>query len=104
MDVDHREALKRKLDKRKRRNLHLGLTDLTDFNDKVAIMSSLFELGQGFQAELGQIKELRNSLDHARDFIEGEDGVKTFLQRLGLADHWIEEFESPSSGSMKVYA
>ena len=100
LDTDLRKALKGKLGKRKRRNLHIALLDLTDFSDKIAIVCKLFKMPEGFQTDLNGIQKLRNSLDHARDFIEGDDGVKMFLERLRLVERWIEKFENRATIEM----
>ena len=83
------KTVQSRLKRRKKQNLHLSLLDLTDLSHKITAVGKLRGL-TGFDTALEVVVELRNSLDHASDFVEACGGVRAFLQRLSVVEHWID--------------
>ncbi len=88
-----RPTVEGRLKNRKKENLLISALDLSDFGHKITVVGKILEVTD-FQEQLKPIVELRNSLDHAADFLEACGSVNEFLTRLKLAEHWIEELGS----------
>jgi hypothetical protein len=83
--------------RRKKENLHIPFLDLTDLDHKITVVGKLLDLPD-LGTELKPIVKLRNSLDHAADFVEACNGVNNLLDRLHLLQHWTHELSSEAPG------
>ena len=72
-------------------NLDLPLIEYTDFGDKVNVICALCQEFSVARSELETIETLRHETMHTRPVDESEKGVTTFLDRLCLAEKWIEK-------------
>ncbi len=94
---DQRKTVEDRGEKRRRENLHIPLLELTGLGHKITTVGKLYGL-TGWESRREEVIGLRNSLDHASDFIEECRGVNGFLDRLELVDAWIEEVGIRRSG------
>ena len=76
--------------------------EMTDFCDKRDIVKKRFRLGNGFEGDLKQVEDLRNTLAHSGDYGEIK-ALEAFLVRLKLAEKWVSELGKMAiSGSSKI--
>jgi hypothetical protein len=92
-----REKLTEKEQKSKEENLNLPLLELTDFCDKRTIVKKLLKLPNDFEEALVDIEKLRNTLAHAGDYAQDAERLRDFLDRLRLAQKWIDELSARTS-------
>lgn len=77
-------------------NIHLTMKlDVTSFGHKMTMITTLQDLDEHLTDQLAQVKKLRDSLDHARDFVDDAGGVRGFLDRFRLAEEWIQTLSKP---------
>ena len=69
----------------------LAPLEFTYFSDKKAIIEAFCSPGGSFGADMNEVKELRNEIDHLNDYAPTQEGLAVFLHRLRLVDHWIDE-------------
>jgi CBS domain-containing protein len=74
----------------RRDNLDLPLIEYTDFGDKVKVISRLVQELCSASTELKEVETLRHLTMHNRPVDASGQGVSTFLDRLSLAERWIE--------------
>lgn len=86
-----RKTIEGRLKRRRKENLHLFPLEVSDLGHKITVVGKLRGKTH-FEEHLKPIVELRNSLDHASDFVEACRGVKCFLERLRLVEQWIDAF------------
>jgi CBS domain-containing protein len=91
------KTVRGRLKKRKKENLHLFPLEVTDLSHKITIVGKL-RGATDFEQQLQPIVKLRNSLDHAADFVEVCGGVTGFLEHLALVEHWIHTLKVDGSG------
>ncbi len=92
-----RKTVQGRLKKRKQENLHLFPLEVTDLSHKITVVGKL-RGASDFERQLEPIVKLRNSLDHASDFVEVCGGLNGFLERLGLVEHWIDALKYDGNG------
>lgn len=98
-----RKTVEGRLKKRKQENLHLFPLEVTDLSHKISVVGKL-RGATDFEELLEPIVKLRNSLDHASDFVEVCGGLTGFLERLGLVEHWIDALKYDSTGQDNINA
>jgi hypothetical protein len=59
--------------------------------DKRDVIASLGRFERRFDDDLHEIEKLRNDVAHAVTYANDHEAVVRFLQRLELAEHWIEQ-------------
>jgi hypothetical protein len=96
-----RKTVEGRLKKRKQENLHLFPLEVTDLSHKITVVGKL-RGATDFEQQLEPIVKLRNSLDHASDFVEVCGGLNGFLERLALVEHWIEALEHDTNGQINT--
>lgn len=67
------------------------LLELTDFCDKRDIMRKVLCPGNGFEAQLKGVEEMRNAVAHAGSYATSSDELQQFLDRLEHARFWIDK-------------
>jgi len=98
-----RRTVEGRLKKRKQENLHLFPLEVTDLSHKITVVGKL-RCATDFEEQLEPIVKLRNSLDHASDFVEVCGGLTGFLERLGRVEHWIDALKYDSTGQDNINA
>lgn len=85
-----RVTIEGNLNKRKKENLVISALELTNLSHKITVVGEILNLPD-FKKQLKPVKDLRNSVAHAADFVGDCGGVRGFLEHLKLAEHWIGE-------------
>ena len=91
LSENRRKKLLEKQEKLKKESLDPPLLELTDFCDKRTIIKKHFKAGRRFEKEFKDIEKLRNRIAHAASFAGSPEGVKAFVDRYRLIEHWIHE-------------
>ncbi len=68
--------------------------EFTEFCDKRDILRKHRGLKDGFEKDLKEVEELRNSIAHAADYAGTVDDLKTFIARLALVEKWTTRLTS----------
>lgn len=89
-----REKIMDKFAEQKRKRLDPPLLEFTDFADKRAILGKTLNLGKRFERELKSIEDLRNSVSHAGNYADGEEGLQRFAEQMRLTERWIADLQS----------
>lgn len=75
-------------------NINPSLIELTYFDDKFAIVGKIRSLGAHFESEMKSIQNLRNTIDHSKEYAQNETALKEFLCQMERTDHWIKYFSN----------
>lgn len=95
-----RVTIEGNLKKRKKENLVISALELTNLSHKITVVGEILNSAD-FKKQLKPVKDLRNSVAHAADFVGDCGSVQGFLERLKLAEHWIGEL-NPMLGPRTV--
>jgi len=101
LSVGRRKKLEKKSHDLKRKNLNLSMLELTEFCDKRTTVKKVCKLSNKFESELKEIEKLRNKVAHAGNYAQNEEEVRSFVELLRQAEHWINQLSEGMRSSPK---
>jgi len=90
LSLKRQEKCNEKYEYLKQNRLDLDYVEALDFCDKRDILKKHFKLGNEFKHDLEKIEALRNQIAHSATFIEKEEDLKDFLEKLQAIEKNID--------------
>lgn len=75
-------------------NLFVSYLELTNFDDKAIIVNHLLKKHQNFEEKIKGVYQLRNSIDHVKNYAVDNPSLNQFLKGLNLTEELIELLKS----------
>jgi hypothetical protein len=90
--------VRRKFNDLQVKRLDLSLLECTDFCDKRDVVRKLCGWTRKFEKDFIQVETLRNSVAHAGDYLDTENGLTTMPKTIEKAEFWIDEITRQIKG------